>query len=148
MIKIGGPDSTRRSEAVRKTRKASASSATSSLFESLLDPAAEGGAAASGVSDAAPLSGLAALLGAQEVDDDSSSGHKKAHRQAHDLLDELDQLRDEILLGTLSGQRLRALAAMLDRPRPSFRDPRLTQILDEIELRARVELAKFETDSA
>jgi hypothetical protein len=40
------------------------------------------------------------------------------------------------------------LANMLDQPRPAIDDPELSRVLDDIELRAAVELAKFERSSS
>ena len=60
------------------------------------------------------------------------------------LLDELDQLRLDLLTGTLPRARLERLAALSAAQRERIDDPRLAQIIEEIELRVAVELAKLD----
>ena len=63
--------------------------------------------------------------------------------QGEDLLDELDQIRIGLLTGSLPRATLERLAARVEAKRHRVDDPSLIQILDEIELRAAVELAKL-----
>jgi hypothetical protein len=48
-----------------------------------------------------------------------------------------------LLLGTIPASRLESLAQQIRAKREQVSDPRLDQILDDIELRAAVELAKL-----
>jgi hypothetical protein len=59
------------------------------------------------------------------------------------LLDRLDELRLGLLGGRLSMAALERLTLLVAENRGKVDDPRLTQILDEIEVRAAVELAKL-----
>lgn len=76
--------------------------------------------------------------------DDSTSGRSKGLAHGEQLLDMLDQLRDGLLAGGVPRSTLTRLAASLSKRQESFVDPKLQSVLDEIELRARVELAKLE----
>ena len=58
-----------------------------------------------------------------------------------ELLRLLDEVRDGLLAGGIPKQTLTRLAAVTAKRRNTFADPKLQTVLDEIELRARVELA-------
>ncbi len=83
------------------------------------------------------------LLSAQEVPD-FSVGRRRALQRGRDLLDQLDSLRLALIVGTIPRQRLKQLVASLAAQQTSLADPGLAAVLDEIELRARVELAKYD----
>jgi len=83
------------------------------------------------------------LLSAQEVPD-FSVGRRRAVEHGRDLLDQLDTLRVALIAGAIPHQRLRRLVASLAAKQTSLADPGLAAVLDEIELRARVELAKYD----
>jgi hypothetical protein len=69
----------------------------------------------------------------------------KARQRAGDILDQLDELRHGLLMGTLNRRQLENLARMVRARRGSVTDPRLAEVLDQIELRAEIELAKYAT---
>jgi len=60
------------------------------------------------------------------------------------LLDMLDQVRDGLLAGGIPRATLNRLANAVSKRQDGFADPKLQTVLDEIDLRARVELAKLE----
>ena len=64
-------------------------------------------------------------------------------QRASDILDRLDELRHGLLMGTLTRRDIEKLAQHVRLRREQVNDPRLTEILDQIELRAEVELAKY-----
>ena len=101
--------------------------------------AVDEGHAAARTAGLAPLSPLYAL---QEVPD-ATARRARALRQGHDVLDRLDDLRMALLGGTLSGDRLQSLVEAVRAQRETVADPRLAAVLDEVELRAAVELAKL-----
>ena len=90
-----------------------------------------------------PISAVDALLTLQEVPD-GSQGRSKGLARAQDMLAALEDVRRGLLLGAIPRAKLEALARLARTRREVFQDPRLTEILDEIELRAEVELAKLE----
>ncbi len=97
---------------------------------------------ASAVSGGAALAPVDALLALQEVSDDPG-GRNRGRRHGEALLDHLDDLRLGLLSGGMSPGALERLAAMVASNRDQVDDPRLTLILEEIEIRAAVELAKL-----
>ena len=63
-----------------------------------------------------------------------------------DLLNRLDDLRLAILDGVLSKDKLTELVHNLRQKRQNSDDPKLNEIINEIELRAEVEVAKLTRD--
>ncbi|GEO81790.1 flagellar assembly protein FliX [Pararhodospirillum oryzae] len=103
------------------------------------------------VEGTAPLSGVEGLLALQEVDASPAPSEREARRQGTawgtQVLDDLDRLRLAMLDGAIPvavlddlAQSLRARAALEEAPP----DPRLSSLLDAIELRAEVERAKLD----
>ncbi len=101
----------------------------------------EGAQAAGGM---APVGALESILVVQEVPD-ALGGPSKGIlvRYGDQLLDHLDAIRLEILSGAISKEKLANLAQMLRQKRQTCDDPRLNAIIDEIELRVEVEVAKL-----
>lgn len=94
---------------------------------------------------AAPVSGIDALLVIQEVGD-PTTGRRKARARGAALLDRLDDLRLGLLTGSLPQQQLDQLRELIDSERAQTDDPHLNEVLDEIDLRVQVELAKLSRD--
>jgi hypothetical protein len=90
---------------------------------------------------AAAASSIDALLALQAVDD-PLLGRKKAIRRGTALLDTLEQVKADLLIGRVSEGRLNQLMALIGQARER-NQPGLDGVLDDIELRVRVELAKF-----
>ncbi len=88
----------------------------------------------------APATSLDALLALQSVEDPLLK-KKKIVRRGTQLLDTLEEIKTDVLTGRVSESRLNQLMAVLGQAREKA-DPRLDALLDDIELRARVELAK------
>ena len=105
----------------------------------------DGGAAEHGsrVSGKSPVAGVDSLLALQEVPD-ATGKHSPGVRRAEDLLDRLDEVRLGLLEGSIPRDRLENLVDMVRAKREGVDDPRLNALLDEIELRAAVELAKLD----
>jgi hypothetical protein len=96
----------------------------------------------SAVSGGAALAPVDALLALQEVSDDSG-GRNQGRRHGEALLEHLDDLHLSLLSGRMPLDALERLATTVAAKRGQVDDPRLAQILDEIEVRAAVELAKL-----
>ena len=88
----------------------------------------------------AAMAGLDAILALQAVDG-PLEGRKRAVRRGHTLLDLLDGIKADLLVGEVSGERLDQLAGTLSDVRERSSGA-LDVVLDEIELRVQVELAK------
>lgn len=97
----------------------------------------------SGPAPGTPLTALGAILAAQEVGDPGAN-ERRAVEHGHALLDELQELRLALIDGWLSEDKLHRLAALVEESRPELDDPELASTLDDIELRAEVELAKLQ----
>ncbi len=98
------------------------------------EPTAQGGVGAVDVLDD--------VLATQEVGDDGDD-RRNARAHGENVLQRLEQIRLGLLAGRIPTHRLNELVQVLRRQRADFTDPRLGEILDEIELRAAVELAKL-----
>jgi hypothetical protein len=98
---------------------------------------------ASMVSGPGPIAALDSILALQGMDD-TTDGRSRGVKHGEQLLDMLDQVRDGLLAGGISRATLNRLANAVTRRHEQFADPRLQSVLDEIELRAHVELAKLE----
>jgi hypothetical protein len=92
---------------------------------------------------AAPLVGVGALFALQEVPDATTGRRKAAVARGDMLLDHLDEIQLGLLDGTIDRRGLTALASAVRGARATTNDPALQGVLDEIELRAAVELAKL-----
>ncbi|SDF93736.1 Class II flagellar assembly regulator [Limimonas halophila] len=101
-----------------------------------------GGASEGGeVNGGAPVAGMDALLALQDVGEEDE--HEQAKQHGERLLQRLEELKMDLLDGRMSADTVEQLAGEVDRARAETDDPRLNAILDEIELRASVELAKL-----
>jgi len=101
---------------------------------------AGGMASAGGVS---AVSSLEALLALQEVGGPLER-RRRAVRRASSILDALEDLKIELLEGTLNPSMLEGLTRAVREQRSVTDDPKLEGLLDEVETRAVVELAKLE----
>lgn len=101
----------------------------------LAAPASAGGAAMVGSLDA-----LIALQGTA----DPTERRRRAMRRAGRLLDVLDEVKLAVLDGVSSVPALERLGAAVREQRDGVDDPRLQALLDQIETRAAVELARRE----
>lgn len=89
---------------------------------------------------AAPAHDIGSLLALQAVEDPLVK-KRKLVRRGTELLDTLEEIKADLLIGRVSEGRLNQLMALISQARERS-DPRLDALLDDIELRARVELAK------
>lgn len=124
-------------------KRASASSSTS--FVDLLDgfDSTANAAATEAPSAAASLSGANVLLGLQEVSEDETH-QKKAFKQGKQAIDVLETLRDNLLTGRMSPTLIKQLETIVAQERAKTTDPKLNAILDDIDVRVAVELAKLD----
>lgn len=139
-MKVSGPGSTQSSGTVRRARRGGegegAKFADQIRGEETTVPAG-------GVSAATPLTPLDALLAVQEAGT-STQGRSRGLARGNRMLDLLDDVRHGLLLGAIPVSKLESLLTAVRGQRDHIDDPRLAEILDEIELRAAVELAKLE----
>lgn len=89
----------------------------------------------------AQAAGLDAILALQAVGDFSQS-RRKAVKRGTNLLDLLEDMKADLLIGHVTPQRLDAMVMQLGSLRERV-DPAIDAVIDDIELRVRVELAKL-----
>lgn len=92
-------------------------------------------------SAASPTAGIEALLALQAIEDPVLK-RRKTVRRGRALLDTLEAIKADLLLGRVGESRLNQLMALIGQAREQC-DPELDALIDDIELRARVELAKL-----
>jgi hypothetical protein len=138
-MRIEGP---RQADSVRKNEKTRKSSGVSGAFSALLSDEADGPSEARGPSAVADVG---ALIAAQAVEDPTErKARKRMQDRAERVLEALDGVHRGLLSGSLSTADLNAVKAGVSERREKINDPRLLGILDEVDLRAQVELAKLE----
>ena len=90
------------------------------------------------------IGGIDALLMVQQVDNSAErESRRRLVRRGEELLDGLEDLRHGLLMGDIPKEKMLALAQSVRSRRENCGDPRLGALLDEIELRVEVELAKL-----
>jgi len=124
-------------------RKASPKGTASGGFSVAAPAAAPTTDNAASISTASPVASVDALLAIQEVPNERE-GKRRAVKHGTDMLDILDEIRMGILMGSVPQNRLEQLVRLVEKRRDDFLDPNLSAVLDEVELRARVELAKLD----
>lgn len=136
-MKVEGPGSVRSASAKRAVRGASSDG---NSFAQELARAGETG----GPSGAVPLSGVQGLVAPPSVED-ATRRARRSRARADALLDRLDEIRAALLSGILPRDTIAKLAELIRTTRDDVDDPGLLAVLDEVDLRAQVELAKLDS---
>jgi hypothetical protein len=134
-MRVSAPGQTQSPNVRRPERRAGATG-----FSSLI-AADEANATSANLQTQATAS-VGAILALQATDD-ATTGRKRAMQRATDMLAELEEIRRALILSDLPPQRLQAIANRLAKKEAAELDPVLQQILQDIELRVAVELAKL-----
>lgn len=136
-MKVTGPTGpTSSSSSSRAGKSASGFALPSTGAAASAGPAAQT-ASTSGVAD---ISALMALQGVE----DATERRRRAIRRGGGLLDRLDELKLALLSGESGAPALEKLSRAVQEDRPVDAEPGLAAVLDQIDLRAAVELAKIE----
>lgn len=98
---------------------------------------------AGAMSGTAPLTSVNSLLSLQEMPN-ATDGKSRTVERAEGLIEHLEAIRHGLLLGQISKKRLSDIVKALAQQREKNIDPALIEIINDIELRAKVELAKLE----
>lgn len=141
-MKVSGTGSS--SAASGGARRVDKSGGAKGQFQQALVNAMDGPADVQATEAPTSLGGIDALLLIQQVDESGErESRKRMLRRGEDILDKLEEIRHGLLLGTVPKEKLMDLAQMVRSRRENCQDPRLAALLDEIELRAEVEIAKL-----
>ncbi len=98
---------------------------------------------ASGADATQSIAQLDALLSVQETEDPMQrSARKRAYVRADAILNKLEEVRMKMLGGNLTLGHMIDVADVVASHRDKINDPQLTAIMDEVDLRAQVEIAK------
>ena len=136
-MKIDGPD---KSKNVSSTKKADKAKAADGDFGAYM---AAGAKKPSGSGATQSIARVDALLSIQAAESPTERAARKRMRvRAESILQELDRLRHGLLTGNLTVGAVVDIADVVAAHREKVSDPKLTAILDEIDLRAQIELAK------
>jgi hypothetical protein len=138
-MRIEGP---RKADSIRKNEKARKSGAVSSDFSTFLDAEVGGAEETKG---AAPIADVGALIAAQAADDPAErKSRQRMQDRAGKVLDALESVQRGLINGQLSVTQLENISRSMAERREKINDPRLLGIMDDVDLRAQVELAKLE----
>lgn len=139
-MKITGPDKTSKTSDTKKTGKTGSTGSTG--FSSLLGT--EEASETAHTSGAGAIAKLDVLLAAQGADDPAQRASKgRMRKRADTILRQLDRLRLGMLTGNMSVGNMIDVADVVSSHRERVQDPQLASILDEIDLRAQIEIAKM-----
>ncbi|WP_439633253.1 flagellar assembly protein FliX [Glycocaulis sp.] len=139
-MKISGPGSTQGPSAPKRTSRTQSGSGSFAPASPASAPASSSVAGTGPVASVGSVEALLALQG----DHDEAGARQRATERAFTLLDVLDDLKIALLEGGVPRSRLVRLMDVLKARRESVTDPRLEAMLDEVETRAAVELAKYD----
>lgn len=131
-------DGTGRSAKVNKNGAARRNSGAGQAFT--VDSGEETSKAASSGA-ASAVTGIDAILALQAVEDPLFA-KRKAIKRGQAILDVLEELKADLLAARADKGQLKQLVTLLQQARGQS-DPQLDALIDDIELRARVELAKL-----
>ncbi|MDI7774799.1 flagellar assembly protein FliX [Asticcacaulis sp. EMRT-3] len=93
-------------------------------------------------SAAVGMLGIDALVAIQAEEDVLHGRRRRQIKRSHDILDALDDIKVSVLSGDLDDEALLRLQGLIALHREDISDDRLQGVLNEIETRACVELAK------
>ncbi len=147
-MKISGSGSSNRTKALESKSIKKNSQKVSETFGQALDSKMVDSVSEE-VSVSSDIMATSALLASQEVSFESVNPDDRHHKQfiqwGSDILDLLENVRLDLLSGRLSEVRIRNILSLIDgKSKHKINDPQLEALINDIEVRATVELAKLE----
>ena len=96
------------------------------------------------ISGASPVTVADAIFAAQMVgEEEEKELRKKQIKRGQTLLEKLEDIRNGLLRGYVAKEKLIEIARFVNERKLAAQDERLNEIIEEIELRVQVELAKL-----
>ena len=96
------------------------------------------------VSASAGIAGAEAIFAAQLVSDEEGLARRRqVLKRGYSLLEKLEEIRDALLMGYISKDKLIEISRFVKENKNATDDEKLNEIIEEIELRIEVELAKL-----
>lgn len=114
-----------------------------SAFSNALTPSSTASATHS-LSPSVGVASVASLMALQGAEDPLEK-RRRAERRGRQLLESLDQLKIDLLSSTNPTASLERMKLVMDSAREDSLDPQLESVIDQIELRIAVELAKHKS---
>ncbi|MCP4394680.1 MAG: flagellar assembly protein FliX [Alphaproteobacteria bacterium] len=147
-MRISKTSSSSSTQKTGKSKKAGKSSASDGIFSSnlsaLMGAETPAAGASSNIEAPTAIHDISSILAAQDISEDLASEAKKRNiKRGKNLLDNLDEIRIGLLTGSIPKEKLINIAQQLRNKRDKECDPKLSEILDDIELRVEVEIAKL-----
>lgn len=137
-MKVEGPSKT---GSAQKSGKAKPSGKTNNAFD---DMVVGGAGQVSGAASVQSVARIDALLAVQSVDNPTERAvRRKMYARGDQILQRLDDLKLSLLGGGLTIGQVVNIADMVASHREKINDPKMSALLDEIDLRAQIELAKI-----
>lgn len=137
-MKVEGPS---KSQKTSKSKGASGAGKTNGTFGAMVTGSAK---ETVGVGQTQSIAAVDALLSVQSADDPTEGKTRKRMRErGDDLINKLDDIRHGLLTGTMTVGHVLNIADVVASHREKITDPELTGVLDEIDLRAQIEIAKM-----
>jgi hypothetical protein len=137
-MKIEGPSKSQGANASKKSGKVGSDGS----FEDFIAFAPKGAGSAAPTHSIARVDALLSVQGAESPTE--RAARKRMQERGEDILKELDKLRHSLLTNNLTIGQVVDIADVVASHREKVIDPRLTAILDEIDLRAQIEMAKIQ----
>ena len=132
-----------RSGAPAGTSRRSTSAGDRSAFSNALTPSSTVSATHS-LSPSVGVASVASLMALQGAEDPLEK-RRRAERRGRQLLESLDQLKIDLLSSNNPTASLERMKLVMDSAREDSLDPQLESVIDQIELRIAVELAKHKS---
>lgn len=136
-MKVEGPSKTGSTSGTKKTGSASRADGS---FEDFITSAPKSTSGAAPTQSIARVDSLLAVQGAETATERAAK--RRMRERGEDILKELDKLRHSILTGHMTLGQVIDIADVVASHREKISDPKLTAILDEIDMRAQIEIAK------
>lgn len=146
-MKITGPDKS--SETGKSKKSDGVSKSGDGTFQSMVSGGADSAKGTTQSSVSSSIASVDALLMAQSTEDPAQKkAQKRMRARADNLLEKLNDLKVAILTGNVSVGHMVSIADVAAIHREKITDPELSALLDEIDLRAQIELAKIEVSQS
>ncbi len=136
-MKVQGPSEAGKAS---KSKKSNKTSGSDSRFGEMVSSGVKSSA---GVAATQSISKVDALLAVQGIDTATEKGARgRMKKRGDQILRQLDNIRLGILTSDMTMGQILDVADIVASHRENITDPELTGILDEIDLRAQIEIAK------